>query len=193
MLRTLKITTLSILCLLSISLANAQLSEEDLVKQLKNRGAILMIRHALAPGTGDPLNFAIGNCATQRNLDDRGRTQAKAIGEWLRSKGIKKATVFSSQWCRCLETANLIGLGVVTELPALNSFFDKPQDRDPNVKALRAFFAKQTTRDELIILVTHFVTISAITQQAVSSGEGVLLILTEGDTAQVVGRLNFGF
>lgn len=182
-----------IIGLIAISPVNAQASEDDLIDQMKKDGSCLMIRHAFAPGTGDPPNFQIGDCATQRNLDDRGRAQAKAIGDWLRSKGIQKAKVYSSQWCRCLETATLIDLGTVTELPALNSFFERPQDREPNIRALRTFIAEQPIDGELIILVTHFVTISEIAQQAVSSGEGVVLKLTEGTTPEVVGRLNFGF
>ena len=183
-----------ILFAIAILPAHVQAVEDDpVVDQLKQGGAILMIRHALAPGTGDPPNFNIGDCTTQRNLDDRGRTQAKAIGDWFRSKGIYRAAVYSSQWCRCLETAELIDLGGVTELPALNSFFERPQDREPNIKALQSFIATQPTDGELIILVTHFVTISAIAQQAVSSGEGVVLRRTESGKFTVVGRLNFGF
>jgi broad specificity phosphatase PhoE len=193
MLRKLRTIIVAAISLTVILPANAQVLENDRVNQLKTRGSILMIRHALAPGTGDPSNFDIENCATQRNLNEQGRAQAKSIGDWLRSRGVKQAKIFSSQWCRCLETAELIDLGVVTELPALNSFFDRPQDRDPNIRALRAFLARQPINDELVILVTHYVTISAIAQHAVSSGEGVLLKLTEGGTPQVVGRLNFGF
>ncbi len=74
-----------------------------------------MVRHAIAPGNGDPPNFNIGDCSTQRNLDDSGRTQARRIGRWLRSNGIKSARIYSSQWCRCLETAKLIDLGSVQE------------------------------------------------------------------------------
>ena len=102
---------------------HAHADSDILTDQLKDGGYILMIRHALAPGTGDPVNFKIGDCSTQRNLDDRGRAQARSIGERLRSSGIAKARVYSSQWCRCLETAELINLGSATPLPALNSFF----------------------------------------------------------------------
>ena len=181
-----------------ISLAVTVLSEplvradtNRLIEQMKSGGHFLMIRHAQAPGSGDPENFKIGDCSTQRNLDDRGRDQAQAIGNWLRLRGIQKARVFSSQWCRCLDTANLINLGPVTQLPALNSFFDRPQDREPNLKDLRHFLSKQTFHDELIILVTHFVTISAISGKAVSSGEGVVLRVEEKGTFQTTGTINF--
>jgi hypothetical protein len=146
----------------------------------------------LAPGTGDPANFRIGDCSTQRNLDDRGRKQARAIGDWLRSNGVTLAKVYSSQWCRCLETAELLEMGSVPELPALNSFYELTQDREPNLNALRKFIAQQSSDGVLIILVTPFVTISAIANESVSSGEGVLLKLNEDASYEIVGRLNFG-
>jgi broad specificity phosphatase PhoE len=155
-------------------------------------GHILMIRHALAPGFGDPPGFQIGDCATQRNLDDRGRRQARAIGSWLRSHGITAARVYSSQWCRCLETAELLELGPVKELSALNSFFEQTQNREPNLKALNKFIAEQPPGGVLVILVTHQVTISAIAGEFVSSGQGVLLALNEDAPYAVIGRLNFG-
>lgn len=172
---------------------NAPADSDILIDQIKNGGYILMIRHALAPGTGDPSNFQIGDCSTQRNLDDRGRAQASSIGEWLRSSGIEKARVYSSQWCRCLETAELMNLGPVTPLPALNSFYDRPQDREPNLKALRNFLSKQAADSELLILVTHYVTISGITGEAVSSGEGIVLRIKDGGSYDVIGKLGFGF
>ena len=150
-----------------------------------------MIRHAMAPGNGDPPNFKIGDCSTQRNLDDSGRTQARGIGKWLRANGVKSARIYSSQWCRCLETAKLIDLGSVQELAALNSFYEKVQDREPNLQALNEFISLQPVKGELIILVTHFVTIGAIADTVVSSGEGVLFELHKDMPYTVVGRLNF--
>ena len=178
--------------LITVAIAGVDLGHAEMIERMKAGGHILMIRHALAPGTGDPAHFRIGDCSTQRNLDDRGRRQAKAIGDWLRSNGITSARVYSSQWCRCLETAKLLEMGSVAELPALNSFYEMTQDREPNLKALRTFLAQQPSDGVLIILVTHFVTISAIANEAVSSGEGVLLELNEDAPYEVVGRLNFG-
>jgi len=152
-----------------------------------------MIRHALAPGSGDPDNFRVGDCTTQRNLNERGRNQARRIGAWLRAGGIQAARVYSSQWCRCLETATLMAVGPVTELPTLNSFFERPQDREPNLSALRAFLARQPADGRLLVLVTHYVTIAGVTGAAVSSGEGVLLKFTAGGQLSVVRRLDFGF
>ena len=179
---------------LMLFLVTADAAESDrLLEQIGAGGHVLMIRHANAPGSGDPEHFRIGDCSTQRNLDDQGRVQAKRIGQWLRSRGIGSARVYASQWCRCLETAALIGLGPVVELPALNSFFERPQDREPNLAALRAFLAKQPIDGPLIVLVTHFVTISAITGEGVSSGEGVVARLKGAGGVEVLRRLDFEF
>jgi broad specificity phosphatase PhoE len=173
-------------------MAGVDSDQAEMIERMKAGGHILMIRHALAPGTGDPANFRIGDCSSQRNLDDRGREQARSIGKFLRSEGIVSARVYSSQWCRCLETAELIDLGPVAELPALNSFYEMTQDREPNLKALRKFIAEQPSGGALVILVTHLVTISAITDVGVSSGEGVLLKLNKDAPYEIVGRLDFG-
>ncbi len=182
------------ICLAGLSglaMAGVDSDQAEMIASMKTGGNILMIRHALAPGTGDPANFRIGDCSTQRNLDDRGREQARAIGNWLRSNGITSARVYSSQWCRCLETAELLEMGPVAELPALNSFYELTRNREPNLKALRKFIAKQPSDGALIILVTHLVTISAIADESVSSGEGVLLKLDKEAPYEMVGRFNF--
>lgn len=171
---------------------DAQSDQNELVDRLKAGGHILMIRHAMAPGNGDPSNFKIGDCLTQRNLDGSGRAQAENIGKWLRTKGVRSAHVYSSQWCRCLETADLIGLGPVHELSALNSFYEQTQDREPNLRALNDFISRQPAKGKLIIFVTHFVTIAAMTRNSVSSGEGILLELHEDKSYTVVGQLDFG-
>jgi phosphohistidine phosphatase SixA len=178
--------------LISLGMTGGDTDDDKMIARMRAGGHILMIRHALAPGTGDPANFRIGDCSTQRNLDDNGREQARAIGKWLRSKGLTSARVYSSQWCRCLETAELLEMGPVTELPALNSFYEMAQNREPNLKALRKFITEQSSDGALIILVTHLVTISAIANEGVSSGEGVLLELKNDAPYEVVGRLNFG-
>jgi phosphohistidine phosphatase SixA len=178
--------------LITLAMAGVDSDPAEMIARLNAGGHVLMIRHALAPGSGDPANFRIGDCSTQRNLNNRGRQQARAIGNWLRSKGITSARVYSSQWCRCLETAELLEMGPVAELPALNSFYELTQDREPNLKALRKFIAEQPSDGVLIILVTHLVTISAIADEGVSSGEGVLLELNHDAPYEMVGRLNFG-
>jgi phosphohistidine phosphatase SixA len=178
---------------LLVSALDGHTDQNTLVDELKAGGRVLMIRHAYAPGSGDPSDFRIGDCSTQRNLDERGRSQAREIGEWLRNRGIERARVFSSQWCRCMETAILMDVGPVSELPALNSFFSRPQDREPNLSALFDFLSRQRLDGELIIFVTHYVTISAVTGEGVSSGEGVVMRLRENASHEVVGRMSFGF
>ena len=183
-----------LICLFGLStlaMAETDPDRSAMFERMKTGGHILMIRHALAPGNGDPANFQIGDCSTQRNLDGRGREQATAIGKMLQSKGIASARVYSSQWCRCYETAELLALGPVAELPALNSFFELTQNREPNLKALRKFIAEQPPDGRLVILVTHFVTVSAITGEGISSGEGVLFKLNKNAPYEVVGRVNF--
>lgn len=182
----------SLMCLFVLSpLAMAEPDRAAMFERMKTGGHVLMLRHALAPGSGDPANFQIGDCSTQRNLDGRGREQASAIGKMLRSKGIASARIYSSQWCRCYETAELLALGPVSELPALNSFYELTQNREPNLEALRKFIAEQPPDGELLILVTHFVTVSAMTGEGVSAGEGVLLKLNRNAPYEVVGRVNF--
>lgn len=155
--------------------ASAHANGADALQQFSEGRHVLMIRHASAPGNGDPAHFQLRECNTQRNLDDDGRAQARAIGRWLKARGITRAQVYSSQWCRCLETARLLGLGEPIELPALNSFYQKVEDREPNLRALRDFLAARATSNSPVVLVTHQVTITAITGVYPASGEGVLI------------------
>jgi phosphohistidine phosphatase SixA len=172
--------------------ARPLLADDAVAERLREPGAVLLIRHALAPGIGDPANFQLGDCATQRNLNDEGRRQARAIGDWLRGRGIAQARVYSSQWCRCLETAALLDLGPVTELPALNSFFEHPAERDGRLAELRRFLAAQPRDGGLLVLVTHQVTISAVSGTFADSGTGVLMARGEGGRLERIGTLAFG-
>ncbi|WP_372880219.1 histidine phosphatase family protein [Psychromonas sp.] len=151
-------------------------------------GKVIIVRHAIAPGMGDPDNFNIGDCSTQRNLDASGREQALSMGEWLRSQGVERARVYSSQWCRCKDTAELMKFGPVKELPALNSFFQRREEKDSNMRSLRHFLSEQTLDGSLIILVTHQVTITALTGVYPGSGTGVMLLL-DGEGGFDIGPL----
>jgi phosphohistidine phosphatase SixA len=165
------------------------LADDAAAERLREPGAVLLIRHALAPGIGDPENFQLGDCATQRNLSDEGRQQARAIGRWLRSRGIQHARVYSSQWCRCLETAALLDLGPVAELPALNSFFENPAERNGRLAELQRFLAAQPRDGGLLVLVTHQVTISAVSGTFADSGTGVLMALGDAGRLERIGAL----
>ena len=148
-------------------------------------GAVAIMRHALAPGTGDPPNLTIGDCATQRNLDDRGRAQAEAIGAALRERGITFDTVLSRQWCRTLETAELLDVGPVVEDPALNSFCRDRSTREQQTAQTRELIAKTEGR---LMLVTHQVNISALTRQGTRCGE-VLIVRLADEGAEVLGSV----
>ena len=173
------------------SLAESWQSADDAVARLA-AGDVLLLRHALAPGFGDPDNFRVDDCATQRNLDDRGREQARSIGDWLRARGIDRADVYSSQWCRCLETAELLDLGPVKPLSGLNSFFQRTADRAPNLASLRRFLAERGPADTPLVLVTHQVTISALTGLFADSGGGVVATLGPQGELFSVARIAFG-
>lgn len=147
------------------------------LSELIKPGRILMLRHARAPGIGDPPGFVIGDCSTQRNLDAAGRAQARRLGEQLRAAGVTKARVLSSQWCRALDTARLLDIAPVEHLPALNSFFDRQHDRARILTELRAFLAQLPAEGTPVILVTHQVVINAFTDAAPPSGGGSIFQL----------------
>jgi len=138
---------------------------------------VLLMRHADAPGYGDPSGYVIGQCATQRNLGDYGKKQAKAIGVWLSNQGIQKADIYSSPWCRCLDTANLLNKGTVKIEPSLSSFFDDMSLEKKQTKALESFLKNELAKQSKtpLILVTHHVNIQAYTGKAVGVGDMVLV------------------
>lgn len=157
---------------------------------LAQPGHVLLLRHAIAPGTGDPAGMRLGDCATQRNLDAAGRAQAQAIGAGLRQAGIGQARVFTSQWCRTRETAEILSFGPVVERPAeLNSFFDERSAQPAATAALRAFLRSLPSDGGLVVLVTHQVNITALTGIVPASGEGVVLRLAPAGEFAVAGRL----
>lgn len=163
-------------------------NETGLWKALRDGSSIVLLRHAIAPGTGDPVNFDVEECSTQRNLSDAGRKQATAIGNLFRLGGIKKARVFSSQWCRCLETARLLKLGSVEKLPLLNSFFQHYQRRDYQTKNLREWIGKQDL-EQTLVLVTHQVNITSLTDIYPSSGELVIVNRSKSGDLAVLGSI----
>ena len=152
---------------------------------LEEPGAIAIMRHALAPGASDPDDFVLGDCSTQRNLDDRGRAQARAIGAAFRERGITFDKVFTSQWCRCRETADLLDLGPVEAAPAINSFFQDFSQDAQSTEAARRLIAETSGRR---MLVTHQVNISSLTGRSTRSGE-VLIIRMEDGAAEILGSI----
>lgn len=160
--------------LLGVPFLPAATSAADLWSALRSAGHFALIRHTVAPGTFDPPGFQLGNCATQRNLSTEGRAQAVRMGDLLRGNGISSARLYSSQWCRCLETATLLKLGEVTPQPLLNSFAQDRGRSAPQTEALRAWITRLDLAQPTL-LVTHQVVISALSEALAGNGEIVVM------------------
>lgn len=150
-------------------------------------GVVLLMRHATAPGTGDPSDMRLGDCTTQRNLSDVGRDEARAIGTRLRQAGVSFGRVLASEWCRTTETAMLMGLGPVTPFPPANSFFSDRQSADQQTDDLLAHLAG-VPADERVLIVTHQVNITALTGIVPRSGE-IIVTRREGPGLVVLDRM----
>ncbi|MBA1149234.1 histidine phosphatase family protein [Ectothiorhodospiraceae bacterium WFHF3C12] len=160
---------------------------EALWNALRSGGHVVLMRHAIAPGTGDPADFELGDCSTQRNLSERGREQARNIGERFRSNEVSDVAVYSSQWCRCLDTARLLGLGEVTPYEGLNSFFGRREQRDTRLAQMRELIDREAG-GRTLVLVTHQVNITGLTGVFPSSGE--MVVVKPGESGlEVVGTL----
>ena len=163
-------------CVLVCALACTSVNASELSDKLQSSDYVLLMRHTRAPGIGDPANYTLNDCKTQRNLSDEGRKQAVAVGNWLKKQGLQTADVHTSAWCRCKDTAELLKLGRVTVEPALASFFeDMAQAKTQNQK-LEQFIAsqRQTKGKQALILVTHHVNIYEFMGENVASGDMVL-------------------
>ena len=168
--------------------SSALANEAQIWKALRSGGHVALLRHALAPGTGDPEDFIFGDCSTQRNLSKGGRAQASRIGDRFRANGIHSARVYSSQWCRCLETAGFLGLGAANALPALNSFYERREKKEGQMRSLKSWLTRQDFR-EVHVLVTHQVNITALTGIYPASGELVVVRPSKTGDVTVVGTI----
>ena len=147
-------------------------SELEIIK--KNISAnVIFLRHALAPGVGDPENFIKEDCSTQRNLNNKGRLQARLIGNYLRSTNLKFSQILTSEWCRCIDTAKELNLGQWTTFSGLNSFFQEYEKKDQVMNKLQKKLDSLGYSD-LALFVTHQVVISEQTGIVPRSGEMVL-------------------
>ena len=153
-----------------------QASASELSESLKKSDSVLLMRHALAPGIGDPAGYKLQDCKSQRNLDATGRAQAQKTGQWMKAQGVGSALVFSSAWCRCKETAENLAFGTPALEASLNSFFDDMRQGPQSNANLQKFIVNQlkTKGDRALILVTHQVNITEFTGETIGSGDMVL-------------------
>ena len=147
---------------------------KNLINQLEDGGKLIFIRHAYAPGNGDPAGFNLNDCSTQRNLSDDGRKQAQHIGEFFNKNKIEIDKVLSSEWCRCKETAKIAFKNYSTN-SFLNSFYSSKfsKNKDKQVKAFN-YYIKNLESEKNLIFVTHYVFISEVLNYGPSSGEIVV-------------------
>ena len=162
----------------------------DAWPDLTQPGAIVLFRHATAPGVGDPANFKLNDCSTQRNLDDRGRAEARKLGEQFRSRKVKVDAVLTSQWCRTRDTAKLaFGEGVVKDEPAFNSSFRTSAEiGDAQTAQARAILSRWRGPGTLVV-VTHQVNITALTGVNPASAEGVVVRPAADGSLKVLGSV----
>jgi phosphohistidine phosphatase SixA len=185
---SLAIITALLASLLGQSAMANELEIWDKLQGTNPKGYVLLLRHTIAPGVGDPENFKLNDCSTQRNLSQVGRDDAKAVGDWLKRRDIKISRVESSRWCRAKQTAQLLGIGKVRLNSNLDSLFESA---DP-AKAIQTVRVKKQIVDwrnksGLLVLVGHFVNIGAVAGVGVGSGEGVLVKADSKGRITVVG------
>src|SRR5216684_2124723 len=176
------------LCIwLIVSPAAAAADSKEAWAALVNGGHVALIRHGNAPpGYGDPPGFKIDDCATQRNMDERGRAQARALGEAFRQHGVRVDKILSSPWCRCLETVRLMAVG-----PVENTWAVAASDRSPERLVVLKQIVSSWRGPGTLVLVTHALTVQALVGIMPSQAETVVLRPRLGDEpgVDVVGRI----
>ncbi len=166
----------------------AQADDSSAWQALREGRALLLLRHATAPGMGDPAHFRLDDCATQRNLSEQGRAEARRWGQLLRRQGIARPRLLSSRWCRARDTAEAMRLGPVEPLPALDSFF-RQRSRGPKQTAELIEAVNALMTGTVMVLVSHQVNISALTGVYPASGEGLILARPLSVPARVLARI----
>ena len=181
-----KIINLIIFFLISIFFIDQAYSNENIISHLKKGNKIIFIRHALAPGSGDPENIDLNDCKTQRNLNIKGINQSKKIGNFFKNNNIKFVKVLSSEWCRCKDTA-LHAFSEYKTFSALNSFYDQKfyKNKNKQIKELKRFIRKWN-KNENLILVTHYVVIMELLGVSSNSGE----VIVSNKKYEVLSRIN---
>ena len=162
---------------------------KNLINQLEDGGKLIFIRHAYAPGNGDPDGFNLNDCFTQRNLSEDGRKQAQRIGEFFTKNKIEIDKVLSSEWCRCKETAKIAFKNYSTN-SFLNSFYSSKfsKNKDKQVKAFN-YYIKNLKSKKNFVFVTHYVFISEVLNYGPSSGE----IVVSDKNLNIIGSIEIDF
>ena len=178
---------ISILVLFFFIFLNSAFSNEKLINSLKEGGKIIFIRHAHAPGNGDPENFNLKDCSSQRNLNRDGINQSKKIGLFFTQNKIQIDKILSSEWCRCKDTAKYAFNNYKT-FNALNSFYDTKfaKNKSKQIKDLKKYISSWSSKKNLI-LVTHFVVISETLGVGSASGE----IIVSDKSFNIIGSIEF--
>ena len=182
---------LKLFLIIFISLSSSVKADfnEKLFNQLNDGGKLIFIRHAYAPGSGDPNNFNLNDCSTQRNLSEEGRKQAEYIGEFFSDNEINIDKVLSSEWCRCKETAQIAFKNFSTN-SFLNSFYSSKfeKNKDKQINALYDYIKKFKSNKNLVF-VTHYVLISEVLNYGPSSGE----IVVSDKNFNIIGSIEFNY
>lgn len=166
-------------------------SEGDIWSRLRQADThyYVLMRHAIAPGTGDPPNFQLDDCSTQRNLSQEGIAQAQRTGDAFKENRVTVKQVLSSEWCRCLDTGTAMDIAPVEPFQALNSFFSDRAKEPERTAAVREFMINNRDEPCVTILVTHFVNIVAIANSGVQSGEIVIMQINDQNEPEIVTQI----
>ena len=180
-----RILNLILIIFLSLTISIKAESNQKIIDELEKGGKLIFIRHAYAPGNGDPENFNLNDCLTQRNLSERGRMQANKIGLFIKKNQIPIDKILSSEWCRCKDTAKF-AFNNYKILSALNSFYDEKfaHNEDKQIHELKSYIEDWKSNKNLV-LVTHYVVISAMLDRGVSSGE----IVVSDKNLNIIGNI----
>jgi phosphohistidine phosphatase SixA len=182
---------LSIVALLLIMLPVSPAQAEDIWSQLRDeRGLVVLMRHAIAPGGGDPAGFRLGDCRTQRNLSTEGRTQARAIGKRFKEERILISSVRSSRWCRATQTARLLDLGPVRPTAAFDSVFTASNEvARQRQRQAEQLIERHRGRSGVLVMVGHQANIIDLTGIAPASGGAVVVRADRAGKVRVIGQI----
>jgi phosphohistidine phosphatase SixA len=184
-------SALALSLLISLSIQPSYASELliwDKLNTSSAKGYVLLLRHSLAPGVGDPENFKLGDCSTQRNLSQEGRDDASEIGAWIKRQKVKIYRVESSRWCRARQTAKLLDIGKVKLNKNLDSLFrESDLESHPQTLKTKEQILNHRNKSGLLVLVGHYVNIAALVGVGVDSGEGVIVKANKNGVIKVLG------